>query len=50
MKEFIDFVNTFQIVENNWELSNFKIDTDQNSAHALYVMLVNFLWRLILEM
>ena len=34
MKEFIDFVNTFQIVENNWELSNFKIDTDQNSAHA----------------
>ena len=28
MKEFIDFVNTFQIVENNWELSNFKIDTD----------------------
>ena len=34
MKEFIDLVNTFQIVENNWELSNFKIDTDQNSAHA----------------
>ncbi len=34
MKEFIDFVNTFKTLENNWELSDFEIDIDQNSAHA----------------
>ena len=34
MKEFIDFVNTFKTLENNWELSDFEIDIDQNSAHV----------------
>ena len=34
MEEFIDFVNTFKIIENNWELSDFEIDIDKNSAHV----------------
>jgi len=34
MEEFIAFVNTFKIIENNWELSDFEIDIDKNSAHV----------------
>jgi len=34
MEEFIAFVNTFKIINNNWQLSDFKIDIDYNSAHA----------------
>jgi len=34
MEEFIAFVNTFKIINNNWQLSDFEIDIDQNSAHA----------------
>ena len=34
MEEFIDFLNTFKIIENNWELSDFEIDIDKNSAHV----------------
>jgi len=34
MEEFIVFVNTFKIIENNWELSDFEIDIDKNSAHV----------------
>lgn len=34
MEEFISFVNTFKIINNNWQLSDFEIDIDNNSAHA----------------
>ncbi len=34
MKEFIEFVSTFKTLEDNWELSDFEIDIDKNSAHA----------------
>ena len=34
MNEFIDFVNSINILENNWELSDFEIDIDKNSAHV----------------
>ena len=34
MEEFIEFVSTFKTLEDNWELSDFEIDIDKNSAHA----------------
>ena len=34
MEEFVTFVNSFKIIENNWELSDFEIDIDKNSAHV----------------
>ncbi len=34
MEEFIQFVNTFRTLEDEWELSEFEIDIDQNSAHV----------------
>ncbi|MFL3000778.1 MAG: hypothetical protein ACJZ0Y_01255 [Cytophagales bacterium] len=34
MDEFIQFVNTFRTLEDEWELSEFEIDIDQNSAHV----------------
>ena len=34
MEEFIEFVSTFKTLEDNWELSDFEIDIDENSAHA----------------
>lgn len=34
MEEFIGFVGTFNVIENKWELSDFEIDIDKNSAHA----------------
>ena len=34
MKEFIEFVNSFEIIEDNWIFSDFDIDTDINSAHV----------------
>ena len=34
MEEFIVFVSTFKTLEDNWELSDFEIDIDKNSAHA----------------
>lgn len=34
MKEFIEFINSFETIEDNWTLSDFKIYTDINSAHA----------------
>jgi hypothetical protein len=34
MEEFIEFISTFKTLEDNWELSDFNIDTDKNSAHA----------------
>ena len=35
MEEFIEFVSTFKTLEDNWELSDFEIDIDKNSAHVL---------------
>ena len=29
-----EFVSTFNIIQDNWELSNFDINTDYNSAHV----------------
>ena len=34
MEEFIEFVSSFKTLEDNWELSDFEIDIDKNSAHA----------------
>ena len=34
MEEFIQFVSTFKTIEDEWELSEFEIDIDQNSAHV----------------
>ena len=34
MQEFLEFVSTFNIIEDNWELTNFDINTDYNSAHV----------------
>ena len=34
MEEFIEFVKSFKIIEDNWVLSDFEIDIDQNSAHV----------------
>ena len=34
MQEFLEFVSTINIIEDNWELSNFDINTDYNSAHV----------------
>ena len=34
MKEFIEFINSFKTIEDNWVLSDFKIYTDINSAHV----------------
>ena len=34
MEEFIEFVSAFKTLEDNWELSDFEIDIDKNSAHA----------------
>jgi|TARA_B100001094_G_C18173268_1_gene796408 hypothetical protein len=33
-EEFIEFISSFKILENEWELSDFHIDIDENSAHA----------------
>jgi hypothetical protein len=32
--EFLEFVSGFPITETDWELSDFRISTDNNSAHA----------------
>tara|TARA_B100001175_G_scaffold102442_1_gene86891 strand:- start:1225 stop:1695 length:471 start_codon:yes stop_codon:yes gene_type:complete len=34
MQEFLEFVSTFNILEDNWVLTNFDINTDYNSAHV----------------
>tara|TARA_B100000427_G_scaffold168666_1_gene140180 strand:+ start:107 stop:577 length:471 start_codon:yes stop_codon:yes gene_type:complete len=34
MQEFLEFVSSFNIIQDNWELSNFDINTDYNSAHV----------------
>ena len=34
MQEFLEFVSTINIIEDNWELTNFDINTDYNSAHV----------------
>tara|TARA_B100000029_G_scaffold502558_1_gene578021 strand:- start:151 stop:615 length:465 start_codon:yes stop_codon:yes gene_type:complete len=34
MEEFIQFVSTFKTIEDEWQLSEFEIDIDQNSAHV----------------
>ena len=33
-KEFLQFASGFPILECNWELSDFRVSTDVNSAHA----------------
>ena len=32
-EEFLEFVSGFPIIESDWELSDFRISTDVNSAH-----------------
>ena len=34
--EFIDFANSFNTIEDDWELSDMKITIDQESAHAYF--------------
>lgn len=34
MEEFIEFVKSFKTIEDNWQLSDFEIDIDENSAHV----------------
>ena len=34
IQEFLEFVSTINIIEDNWELTNFDINTDYNSAHV----------------
>jgi len=34
MQEFLEFVSNFNILEDNWVLTNFDINTDYNSAHV----------------
>ena len=34
MQEFLEFVSSINIIQDNWELSNFDINTDYNSAHV----------------
>ena len=34
MQEFLEFVSSINIIEDNWELTNFDINTDYNSAHV----------------
>tara|TARA_A100001015_G_scaffold290050_1_gene362609 strand:+ start:2582 stop:3046 length:465 start_codon:yes stop_codon:yes gene_type:complete len=34
MDEFIEFVNSFDMIESEWDLRDFVIDTDSESAHA----------------
>ena len=34
--EFIDFANSFNTIEDDWELSDMKITIDKESAHAYF--------------
>ena len=34
--EFLEFANSFNTIEDDWELSDMKISIDNNSAHAYF--------------
>ena len=40
--EFIEFVSGFPLIESDWELSDFRISTDFNSAHVSLLNTGNF--------
>ena len=41
-EEFLEFVSGFPITESDWELSDFRISTDINSAHISLFNTGNF--------
>ena len=41
--EFVEFVSGFPLIESDWELSDFRISTDINSAHISLFNTGNFL-------
>lgn len=43
MDEFIEFVNSFDMIESEWDLRDFVIDTDSESAHATLTNIGRFL-------
>ena len=43
MDEFIEFVNSFDMIESEWDLRDFIIDTDSESAHATLTNIGRFL-------
>ena len=34
--DFLEFVESFNVVEDDWELSDFKVSLDYNSAHVYF--------------
>lgn len=43
MGEFIEFVNSFEMIESEWDLKDFVIDIDSESAHATLTNIGRFL-------
>ena len=43
MDEFIEFVNSFEMIESEWDLKDFVIDIDSESAHATLTNIGRFL-------
>ncbi len=43
MDEFIEFVNSFDMIESEWDLKDFVIDIDSESAHATLTNIGRFL-------
>ena len=34
--DFLEFVESFNVIEDDWELSDFKVSLDNNSAHVYF--------------
>lgn len=41
-EEFLEFVSSFPIIENDWKMRDYKISTDINSAHISFFNTGNF--------